>query len=82
MPTLTLFEKKMEANISACLTANHIYFKNHPQKWSELNRIPRDQLVVMQPMPNGLIPCQSKLRHPHLTQSHTISTQRGQETMM
>ena len=49
--------------------------KNHLEQWPELDRMPRDQLVVMQPMPvRPVVPCQSKPGHP-LTRSLNISDQ-------
>jgi len=56
--------------------------KNCLQQWPELDRIPGDQLGVMQNMPDGPVPCQSKPKHPHLTQSQSIRAQISQETTM
>src|SRR5882724_8303105 len=57
---------------------------SHPlatlQPWPELNRMPRNLLVVVQPVPAGPVPYQSNPRHPHLAQSETISTLIIQET--
>jgi len=57
---------------------------SHPlatlQPWPELNRMPRNLLVVVQPLPAGLVPYQSNPRHPHLAQSETISALIIQET--
>src|SRR5882724_5437586 len=58
---------------------------SHPlatlQPWPELNRMPRNLLVVVQPLPAGPVPYQSNPRHPHLAQSETISALIIQETM-
>jgi len=57
---------------------------SHPlatlQPWPELNRMPRNLLVVVQPLPAGPVPYQSNPRHPHLAQSETISALIIQET--
>src|SRR5882672_10125189 len=58
------------------------FCNNHLQKWPELDRMPRDLLVVMPLVPDGPVPCQSNPRHPHLAQCGTISTLIIQETTM
>ena len=56
--------------------------KNHLQQWPELDRMPGDQLGVVQTVPDGPVPCQSKPKHPHLVQSQSIRAQISHKTMM
>src|SRR5882724_13442828 len=56
--------------------------KNCLQQWPELDRMPGDQLGVVQTMPDGPVPCQSKPKHPHLVQSQSIRAQISHKTMM
>src|SRR5882672_8326985 len=76
-PWLFPEKKWKQILVPALHTANHStsVCKNSLYQLPELDRMQRNQLVVMHPMPDGPVPCQSKPGQLPLAQSQTISTQ-------